>query len=284
MKKQRKDEKARRYVSAKARYASKRRTKKWKNRKKLRRRGIRVELQKQRRQAKKPFVVHPAPKSFSLIADTNEVLRYFKEAEDFLSNGENVTLDISNVDTLTPDTIALMVASIHDIDFHHGSRIQGNAPQKPALLKLFTESGFYDYVAARGTFTSNKKGLLHKEVNRKVVSQVAKDASLTGIRHVFGNEKPFEPLYEILIESMSNTNNHADLHHHGKCNWWLYVYCDPKKKLTSYSFLDLGVGIFESVVVQNYLKNAFKGTRLYKNINLVDDLISGKIQSQGRPI
>ncbi len=57
------------------------------------------------------------------------------------------------------------------------------------------------------------------------------------------------------------------------------MYNEPEKAITSYSFLDLGVGIFESVVVKNYLKR-IRGTILYPNINLVDDLLKGKIPSR----
>lgn len=274
------NKKIKKRILAQIRYSDKRRTKRWKNRKKAKRSGIKIQNQKKREQAKKRPIDLPAPISFSLTENTNEVLEYFTFAERNLKNKENIILNISNVDILTPDTVALMVANINDPDFHHESRIEGNAPKKPDLLKLFTESGFYDHVNTKGAFFRGKESLLHKEVNRKVVSEVAKAASLTGIRHVFGNETPFEPLYEILVECMSNTHNHADLNNRGKCNWWLYVYSKPNEKITSYSFLDLGVGIFESAVVQNHLKNFFKGTTLYPNINLVEDLLSGKIQSR----
>ncbi|MFA6447710.1 MAG: hypothetical protein WCW31_05705 [Patescibacteria group bacterium] len=280
MRKLDKSKKARSFRLARARYAAKRHSKKWKDRKKNKKViNLKLKLKKQK-QKKKPFKSIPAPRNFSLIENTDEVLAYFKKVEHELKNGENVILDISDVDVLTPATIALMVASLNDPDFHHDSLIQGNAPKKPDLYQLFTESGFYGYVKTHGRFKCNKKNLLHKEVHRKVVPDVAKDAALTGIRHVFDRDTPFEPLYEILVECMSNTNSHADLYEQGKCNWWLYAYSEPKTNIASYSFLDLGVGIFKSAVVQNYLKKLFKGTMIYKNINLVDDLLAGKLQSR----
>lgn len=274
------DKKARRHFLRRANYQAKRRTLKWKNYKKAKRYNIYLKKERKRRQANKPPVVLPAPKLFSLIENTDEVLEYFATAENLLKKRENITFDISDVDQLTADTVALMVASINDKDFIHDSSIKGNAPKKPELHKLFTESGFYEHVMTHGSFVKGKENLLHKEVHRNVVPEVARDASLTGINHVFGNNDPYEPLYEILIECMSNTNNHANLNNQGKCNWWLYVYSDPNQKITSYTFLDLGVGIFKSAVLQNYLKGFFKGSALYKNINLVDDLLAGKIQSR----
>lgn len=274
------NKKAEKHFFIRTTYQAKRRTLKWKKYKKRKKQNINLIKLRKRKQEKKPYLVIPAPKNFSLIENTDEVLAYFNKAEKLTRKRENLTLDISEVDELTADTVALMVASINDPDFKHDSGIKGNAPKKPELHKLFTESGFYDHVFTAGKFAKGKENLLHKEVHRNVVPEVAKNASLTGIEHVFGKREPFEPLYEILIECMSNTNNHANLHNQGKCNWWLYVYSDPNQNITSYTFLDLGVGIFKSAVLQNYLKSTFKGTPLYKNINLVDDLLAGKIQSR----
>ncbi|MCK9445277.1 hypothetical protein M0Q50_00105 [bacterium] len=276
MRKRTKKERRERYMQARARYEAKRHTKKWKNRKK--RKAIRKI--KKIRQAKKLPTSIIAPSNFSLIENAEEVLEYFKKANKLLCKGENVELDVSNVKQLTPPTLLLLVASINDHDFTQESIVSGNAPKKPELLKLFTESGFYDHVKTNGKFKSSKENLLNKQVDKIVVSEIVKEASIIGIKHVFNRETPFEPLYEVLLECMSNTNHHADLKHKGKCRWWLYTYNIPNKKITSYSFMDLGVGIFKSAVVKNYLKKYTKGTFLYPNIKLVDDLLSGKIQSR----
>ena len=269
-----------RFSSMKARYAAKRRTQRWKNRKFSRKlvklRHVRVK----RRREQLPFKKHVAPKNFSLISNTNEVLKYFEQAERMFAKGENVGFDISEVDILTADAIALLVANIKDEDFIHGGSYMGTAPDKPELNKLFMESGFLEHVQHGWRANTNKENLLHKEDNFKVSPSIAKRASLTGIRHVFHNSRPFEPLYEILIECMSNTNNHADLATAGKCKWWLYVYSDPNEKRSSYSFVDAGVGIFKSAVVQNKIKRRLKGSALYPNIKLVPELLSGKLQSR----
>lgn len=280
MKKKNTTEKWKKTSAMRARYSAKRHTKKWKNRKKVIRYNVVQKQIKKRKQFKKPYLIHSAPKVFSLINNTNEVLNYFAEAERIMRNGDNIVLDISEVTELTPDTIALLVASVKDPDFTHESVARGNAPKNQYLQKLFLESGFYDHVNSQGFKKVGKDNLLHKEVDRVVVTDIAKKASLTGIKNVFKNEKPYEPLYNTIIECMSNTNNHANLKHSGQCNWWLYVYNDPKSNSTSYSFLDLGVGIFKSAVVENYVKNIIKKAGLYNNINLVDDLLGGKIKSR----
>lgn len=51
--------------------------------------------------------------------------------------------------------------------------------------------------------------MFHQESNYQVQSDIAKNACILGTKHVFGSNKPFPDLYEMLIEAMSNTNNHA---------------------------------------------------------------------------
>lgn len=262
------------------RYAAKRRTSKWKNRKRSRKLGAQAKVRKSEAQKQKPFTVLSAPSVFCLISNTNDVLGYFEKVEKTLRRGDNVTLDISKVSDLSAETVALMVASIKDPKFTHGSITGGNAPKKPALGRLFKESGFYQHVSAYGFFPSNKSNFLHREVHHKVEGAVAMEASITGTQHVFGNNRPFDPLYNVLVECMSNTNDHANLKLIGGCKWWLYVYCNPNKKVTSYTFLDRGVGIFHSAIVQGFINQTLKGVGLYKNINLVDDLLAGRIQSR----
>lgn len=265
------------------RYSAKRYTLKWKNRKQEKYRYKEQKKIKARRQHKKPHLVHSAPIQFSLIKNTKGVLKYFHDAEELMKAGENVKFDISNVEELTSDTIALLVAHVKDEDSRHGCDVSGNEPKDPKLRKIFAESGFYKHVTALTFRQSRKDALLHQEVNKVVVTKVAKEASLLGLRNVFNSEDSNEGLYNTIIECMSNTNNHADFNGEGKCNWWLYVYNHPDEHRTSYSFFDLGVGIFRSAGVQNYLaRKIMKVTGVKKDIDLVNDLLAGKIKSKAK--
>lgn len=272
--------KAIRFRKARARYSAKRRTVKWKNRKRHNLLRVTHAPIENKRKLPKKFIPHRAPSNLSLIDNTNETLAYFEEAHRLLHDGNNITLDISNVDNLTSPTVALMIACINNKDYLAGSNVSGNAPVKPKLKRLFTESGFYEHVLTRGHFARGNENYLHKEMSRSVDSEVAMEATHTGTKHVFGNDNPFDPVYDTLIECMQNTNNHANIHQKGECYWWLYVYSDPESKKSTYSFLDLGVGIFNSVKVRSYINKIKQKSPFHGNISLVDDLLSGKIGSR----
>ena len=227
-----------------------------------------------------PIVPIIAPTNFSLIYNTEETLNYFHKAHKELKNKNRILFDISGVTTLTTDAIALQIAKIKDARFHLNSGILGNAPTDKNLKNLFSQSAFYEYVNTRGVKpVNNKKLLIHEITNNKVEPDKAKEAYLLGLRHTFQNEEIFEPLYNILIEIMQNTNNHAGATR-GKYDWWLHVYNHPDSFKTSYTFLDLGVGIFESLPVQSFKRDFLELLGLKSNLELVPKLFAGEIKSR----
>jgi hypothetical protein len=151
-----------------------------------------------------------APDDFSLINNTELTIEYFNNAHNELKKKNRILFDISHIKTLTTDAIAVQIAKIKDSKFHLNNGIIGNEPKDETLKKLFVQSGFYDYVNTRGPKpTNDKKLLIHEITNNRVEPDIAKAACLLGLKHTFQNEEIFEPLYDILIEVMQNTNNHA---------------------------------------------------------------------------
>ena len=238
-------------------------------------------LTTRREVANKPYTPVVAPECFSFIDNTEASLKYLEECRLLLHKNENINCDISKVKTLTPDAIALLVACTNDLKFRGNyANIKGNAPEDKFANKLFVESGFYKFVnTSKEMKCAQRKecNLLHKESDFSVQSGIAKEACLYGTRHVFQNSKPISELYEMLVEAMSNTNNHAGKDSEHKIKWWLYTYNDPFG-FTSYSFIDLGVGIFESIPVQKF-KKLTKLLNITNNVDLVQDLLNGKIKS-----
>ncbi len=237
-------------------------------------------------QAPKPIQNIQAPKNFSLIENTEEVLNYFETAESYLSQGYPINFDISEIEALTTDAIALQIARIKDSNFHKNSGILGNAPNDMKLKELFLQSGFYNYVQTKGKKPEIKDTtLIHKITNNKVEPIIAKEACLCGLKHTFDSEDIFDPLYDIIIEIMQNTNNHAG-ETRGKYDWWIHIHNDPNSKTSKYTFLDLGVGIFESLPAKSFKEKTFLEKLGFNpnNVDLVRPLLNGEIKSRtGKP-
>lgn len=102
------------------------------------------EIVERKRVNEKNDITKVSPNNFSLIDNTDEVVAYINDCKSLLNKKEKVIMDIENVQNLSPDAIALLVACANDVRFcgKYG-KLSGNAPKEPKLLKLFAESGFY---------------------------------------------------------------------------------------------------------------------------------------------
>lgn len=222
----------------------------------------------------------PAPNNFSFTENTDDTLEYFEIVKSQLNEGYSVNLDIENIETLTTDTIALQIATIKGSRRKSFNSVHGNAPRDSELRELFLQSGFYNYVQSKRRKNLNENQLIHKITKNKVEPKIAKEACIRGLMHVFKNDEIFDPLYDILIEIMQNTNNHAGGDIRGKYDWWLHVYNDPKTRIAKYTFLDLGYGIFESLPVKTFRRKLGESLGLVHNSDLVKPLFNGEIKSR----
>lgn len=145
--KTKKEIKRRRYQLKRMRRTMKRQSKSYKLRRRHRLENRRRGLVEQLKWERKAYVELEVPKNFSFIDNTNEILEYFIKCKSLLHNKEKVQCDLSHITALSSDAIALLAACANDESFlGKRGRIRGNAPTDPELLKLFTESGFYNHV------------------------------------------------------------------------------------------------------------------------------------------
>lgn len=230
---------------------------------------------------KKKFKTITFPENFSLINNHNEILDYFNKVRTAIDNKHQVTLDLSLAQQMTPDAIAFLLSSISDKSFNRGMEIRGTSPNNPKLARMLWESGFFEHVQSKAPkIVKDKKNmLLHNLSEKKVEPLVAKNATDISTLFTFEQIIKFKPIYEILIECMANTHNHANINKRGYYDWWIFVYNDIDKKITSFAFIDLGVGIFGSLAVKEY-KKVFFVKVIKENYELVEDLLNGKISSR----
>ncbi len=273
------DRKIKRYHWIRARYEAKRRTFEWKLRKRFKKQQLQGDKMHQQRQKNVKFINHSWPPVFSFIENTNEMLSYFMDARKILKKWLNVNFNIDNIERLTSDAIVLLVAAINDKNFYYDSICSWDAPKNLVLKNMFLNSGFYRYVNSSYSFESETQNFLVRHQHNwhiHVKGEYAKEMCKIGTKHSFGNEKPYDYVYNIIVECMANTNNHANLGKSEKCSWWLLAYPQKDSDITCYTFLDLGVGIFDSLIVKWYKKFWW----LFDNHAVARDLLSWKIWSR----
>lgn len=91
----------------------------------------------------------PVPENFSFINKPNDLLHFLQLAKQLIADRNVLFFDKSDVKTMTSDAIALFVAHLGEKSFHRYMPFKGNNPKDPDLLKLFVESGFYNYVKSK---------------------------------------------------------------------------------------------------------------------------------------
>ncbi len=257
-------------------YEAKRRTPAWKESKRMNKKGSKHKILQQ----KKKFFDLVAPQNFSLLNNTDEMLLYFSKARRMLKDGFNVNFNINDIEELTSDGISMLIAAINDSHFYGKSICSGNAPRNPILKNMFIKSWFYRYVNSKYKNESSDNDFIyrHQHVNWRVRVQweSAKYACIKWTKHTFWHEWPCPFLFNIIAECMWNTNNHANVWKWEKCSWWLLAHPQEDSKNTCYTFLDMWVWIFDSLVVR-WFKNKWK---LLDNSLLVWDLLSWIIWSR----
>lgn len=263
-----------------ARYELKRRKRTWKKRKEKAVKLIGTAYREQSRRINYPnFNIHTAPKRFSFINNTNEVLSYFNNATSEMKYGKSVYLDIADISELTPDTIVLLLAHLGEKKEGKKAMFGGNAPSNENLKKIFTESGIYEFVKSRGKKDVSVRNRLWKHSkNKKINGQIAYEAIELG-KNLINKDRWVDISdlqYNLLTEAMSNTVHHADKVT-SSLNWWMYTYLDEKEGVCKYCLVDLGIGIFKSASFVNYRKTLsnFVGG----NKSLVKPFLDGKIVS-----
>lgn len=261
-----------------ARYEAKRRTINWKKRKIFSKLQRRLRIHKHIERINKEIVNLEAPKIFSFIDNADEVVRYFNLVKDNVHLNQPVRIDISKITHLSPDIIILLIAVLKDKKSMKVG-IHGNAPEDSNLRKIFIESGLYNFVKSRGKkrVADNNKLWKHS-TNNQVKGEIAGEAVLI-CKNLFqqnGINYDTDNIYNLLVEAMSNTINHADKKK-SNINWWLYYFIDENEKIIKYSFIDLGVGIFKSASFDSYRR--FANIFVPGNSLLVKPFLEGKIIS-----
>ncbi len=265
------------YHLIRQKYQAKRSSKNWKKRKNNNKLLRRLGILTNRYYSSKEYIDYEAPDKFSFINNTDEVLRYFNDVSDFIKEKRSVNLDIEGIKELTPDVITLLMAKLSEKSSRKVG-LKGNAPKDPKLKKMFMESGLYDFVKSYGRKSVSQDNKLWKHsTNTSVKGEMAAQAA-NACKKMF-QEKNLKydtgSLYNLLVEAMSNTFNHANKTE--TMNWWLYYYHDHNSNTMKFSFIDLGVGIFKSASFDSYRKvisHIVPGNKL-----LVQPFLEGKIIS-----
>lgn len=248
-----------------------------KQRAKLRRTEKRPKGTRGNRKAPRSFVTVTAPVLFSLFKNPDGAIAFLRDIQ-FWGGRSHLTFDLSGVTVMTADAVAALTATIRAMP---ETIVRGNLPSDPAAADMLMQSGFFDYVTSTKPLPTCTRGKIVQKQSKKVEPRVARDLIHTGTAAIHGVAKPHFSTYRVLIESMSNTHNHAAREYAGNQTWWATVYADHISGRACYTFLDIGVGIFRSMKV-NPFRRLYRKLGARNNVALLKDILDGKVESRTR--
>jgi len=219
-----------------------------------------------------------APENFSFINNTEELIKFFNRMEKIQSKGFDVDIDFSGIKALTPDSLAVLVATMDVGRFSYGRICKGNEPADEDLKRKFTSSGLYDVVRSSGVRVEPTVGRFQNKKSKKVDSVKSNDLIKFVTTRLYKKPVKCGGVTNALLESMLNTRGHAAGSGSRYETWWVAAQCDISRKQAYYSFVDTGVGIFKSKQ-PSILREALSKLMLTSNSQLLKKMLHRQIPS-----
>jgi hypothetical protein len=228
-----------------------------------------------------------APDNFSLIQNSNETIGFLDQIKK-TAQSRNVFVDLSGVKTITPDAICGLLATIHQRRIEP-AMVSGNVPRERGAAELVENSGFREHVhTPGGSRYEPRKGMVRKQQSVEAFQtrfdrMLAKELVEFGTEKLFGVSRPNGPSFSVLTEGMLNTLNHASKIPGTKEPWWASVYYDVERQRACFTFIDRGVGIFESYSIIQAVKMRMELVTLSR-AGILKSLFQGQVtSSSGEP-
>lgn len=200
-----------------------------------------------------------APRNFSFIDNTDEVLGFIQRLSDAYNKGYKVFVALRQLKHITSDAIVLLLSNV--VQFKAtGIDFNGNRPKVEKIAKKLENSGFFkilydeeesvkkDFIGQRSISIDDQKDI-YTHATKSVDSELTASLIENAAEFLWGEKRRCLGVQRILIELMQNTNNHAS-RNAGEKYWWLSVSRANNPKRICFSFIDYGMGIFESLATK----------------------------------
>lgn len=224
------------------------------------------------------LVTITAPSYFSFIRNTDVMLEFFAQIKQTSRRGNKIFIDFRKTDRITADAIAVFLAIIKAEKY---TAIYGNVPEDSAARNFFSQSGVFKHVRQERRHRipeGPNTGHIEEKKSQTVEPETADGLISFATTTLFGEARKCGAAYSTLIECMSNTRDHASKSISTPETWWATVYCFPETGAACFTFIDCGVGIFNSVKLKP-LKSLLRLGRITSNSAILKEIFHRKIES-----
>lgn len=246
--------------------------------------GVQLAKSARRKDLLEPETIR-APRTFSLLNNPTELLSFLRIVDQKVRT-RHLFIDMSGVTTLTAEAVAAFVAVMKSTK-HENVKIRGNLPSSGPLATKLEEFGFYEQVIPPKSFVpateAAKKGTIlirgnqfKLEKDNTVQSEIA-GKMVDFARRLFPDD-PHKGVFTMFMEATTNTVEHASRTNQ-PMRWIAGAYYDKERNVMSFTVIDRGVGILNSVKFQRAL-SALWGRVAWGSGEKLRQLLLGNMRSR----
>ncbi|WMN11924.1 hypothetical protein QYS49_31800 [Marivirga salinae] len=218
------------------------------------------------------YVKIAAPINLSFIDNPERVSEFIQKLSKVYDKRKRVFVLLNKVSNVSYGAIVVLLSIM--VKFKSsGISFNGNLPKDPASRKIIEQSGFFENlyksfkkVDQYSIKTRNNK--IHTHASNKVDAELGSNIIESATKSIWGTKKRCQGVQRALLELMQNTNNHAVLGSEGEKHWWLSVNHNIAEQKVSFSFVDFGIGVFNS------LNNKTEESKFYKWKSKINEIFS----------
>jgi hypothetical protein len=198
-----------------------------------------------------PYFNVYAPPTFSFVRNPELVIEFIRTLEQCFNERRAVSVRMEFVDQIDYDAITVLLSIM--VKFRSEKiPFTGTFPKDSTAQLTIIESGFFDYLYNKEFTVRNRYSLAegssivthgYTRVDSRLAESVIDAASKT----IWGERRRCFGAYGTLIELLLNTLTHASSNPKMQQLWWLSVKHLKEQKRVTFSFVDYGVGVFESL-------------------------------------
>ncbi len=198
----------------------------------------------------KDFKKVKAPPNLSLIKNPEAVIGFIKLLKANFLAKKKVYVILKDVTNIDYDAIVVLLSIMirfksQKIEFN------GDFPDDPYCQQKLIDSKFLPnlnkYLPDDDRYKLGDFNAIHTHAWKHVDSKLGAIIIERASQRIWNEKRRCQGVQRTFIELMQNTNNHATIGKPGDKHWWLSVNFDPYENKVCFSFVDFGVGVFESL-------------------------------------
>jgi hypothetical protein len=210
-----------------------------------------------------------APRVFCLFSNTEECIHFFSEIRKKINEGKEIYFDMSEIIMIDVSTIMYLLSIFKNLKHNRiAYHIKGNVPKNAENYHYLQNTGFFSYVTNKTSSIQYDNSTVMIKEGNEVSGKTAKEICDFIMQKENKQKIEIRHQYELLIELMNNTKQHAYINNTIVHNW--YVYCHVINNSVEIIFFDNGVGIPATV-------NKTKGEEFTRWLNKRGLLMGGDL-------